>query len=71
MTIYKVITTYHDFDEMEEINRLTDVSDFNTDNWCDYSCFENSPKLKDFITQTEFEALETNQADFIVFRLDE
>lgn len=70
MIIYSVITSYHDFDEMEEINRLTGVSDFNTDNWCNYSCFEDEPKLKNYITKAELEALKTNQADYIAFRLD-
>ena len=68
--IDKVITSFQDVDKMEEINRITGLSLFNTDNWCDLSEFEEHEELQNFITKNEFDALKNGNADYIAFRLD-
>ena len=49
--INKVITRFQDVDKMEEINRITGLSLFNTDNWCDLSEFEEHEELQNFINK--------------------
>lgn len=68
--IDKVITSFQDVDKMEEINRITGLSLFNNDNWCDLSEFEEHEELQNFITKNEFDALKNGNADYIAFRLD-
>ncbi len=68
--INKVITSFKDVDKMEEINKITGLSLFNTDNWCDLSKFEEHEELQNYITENEFDALKNGNADYIAFRLD-
>ncbi len=68
--INKVITSFQDVDDMEEINIITGLNRFNTDNWCDISEFEEHPELKMYISDEEFNALKNNEADYIAFRID-
>ena len=55
---------------MEEINKITGIDAFETDNWVDYYTFEECEKLKNYVEKEEIEALKHKEADFIVFRLD-
>lgn len=66
--IKKVVTVYHDWDKMEEINRITEMSEFNTDNWCDKATFEAYPELYSYISAKDKALLD--KIDFVVFRLD-
>lgn len=70
MIINRVITSYQAPDDMEKINELTDLNIFATDNWVDYSVFEDEPKLKKFVEQEKLDALRNGEADYIAFRLD-
>ncbi|MCD7740502.1 MAG: hypothetical protein LUH11_04050 [Candidatus Gastranaerophilales bacterium] len=69
--INKVITSLQDCDFMEQINTITGLNIFSTDNWVDIEKFEEHPELKKFITNEEFTALLNGNADYIAFRLDE
>ena len=68
--INKVITSFQDVDDMEEINRITGLNLFNTDNWCDLSEFEEHPELKMYVGDEEFNLLKNKEADYIAFRID-
>ena len=69
-TIFKVITNYKEWEKMEEINNITGVEPFDTDNWCDMDQFELHPELKKYVSEEEFEALKNGQTDYIAFRID-
>lgn len=69
--IDKVITSLQNADNMQEINIITGLDMCKTDNWVDFSIFEENPELKDFVTAYEFEALQNGDADYIAFRFDE
>lgn len=68
--IDKVITSLQDADNMQEINIITGLDMCSTDNWVDYSSFEEYPKLKKFVSKDELNALKNKDADFIAFRFD-
>lgn len=70
MFIYKVIQSLQDVDDMEKINRITGLDDFETDNWCDFGEFEEYPELKQFVTEEEYNALKNENADYVAFRID-
>ena len=70
MYINKVITSFQDVESMENINILTGLDEFSTDNWCDLGQFEEVPELRKFITDEEFQALKDKSAEYIVFRMD-
>lgn len=70
MVIYRVIKIFQDPEAMEEINKITGIDAFETDNWVDYYTLEECEKLKNYVEKEEIEALKHNEADFIVFRLD-
>lgn len=70
MVIYRVIKIFQDPEAMEEINKITRIDAFETDNWVDYYTFEECEKLKNYVEKEEIEALKHKEADFIVFRLD-
>ncbi len=67
----KVITSLQDWEDMEEINTITGLNIFSTDNWVDIGEFEEHPELKKFITEEELTALTNGNADYIAFRLDD
>ncbi len=71
VVIFKVITSDQKWENMEQINNITGVEPFDTDNWCDLDQFELHPELKTFISEEEFQALKDNQADYVAFRIDE
>lgn len=68
--IDKVITSLQDADNMQKINIITGLDMCSTDNWVDYSSFEEFPKLKKFVSKDELKALKNKDADFIAFRFD-
>lgn len=68
--IDKVITSLQKPYDMEEINRITGIDSFSTDNWVDYSVFKMFPDLKQYLTNEELEALKNGKADYIAFRLN-
>lgn len=68
--IKKVITVYLDWDLMESLNKVTNLSPFETDNWCDKASFEAYPSLYEFLNNEEKEILNKNEIDFVVFRVD-
>ena len=70
MYINKVITSLQEPDIMEKINIITGLDIFNTDNWCDLSQFKETPQLKMYITDEEFNALKEGRAEYIAFRID-
>ena len=70
MHINKVITSFQDVDSMENINILTGLDAFSTDNWCDLGEFEEIQELNKFITEEELQVLKDNSAEYIAFRLD-
>ena len=70
MVIYRVIKIFQDPEAMEEINKITGIDAFETDNWVDYYTFEECEKLKNYVEKEEIEALKHKEADFIAFRLD-
>ncbi len=70
MIINKVITSLQNPDNMEKINTITGLNVFDTDNWCDFSQFEQYPKLRRYITKEELKALKERKADYIAFRID-
>lgn len=70
MEIYRVIKIYQDPDKMEEINKITEIGAFETDNWIDYYTFKKCVELNDYVEKEDIEALKNNKADFIVFRID-
>lgn len=70
MRICKIISVLLNADNMEEVNDLTGVADFNTDNWCDKSDFKRIPKLYEYLDSYEKEILNNNQVDYVVFRLE-
>jgi len=71
MQIYKVITSYKDWEDMEQINEITGIGTFDTDNWCDSNQFELHPELKKYVTEEEFEAIRNGKTDYIAFRIDD
>ena len=71
VAIFKVITSYKEWEDMEEINNITGVEPFDTDNWCDMDQFELHPELKKYVSEEEFEALKKGQTDYIAFRIDD
>lgn len=70
MIINKVIFSWQDPDDMEEINTITTIDPFRECNCCDYSNFEQYPQLKKFISDEELQALKNGDADYIAFRID-
>lgn len=70
MYIYKVIQNFQDVNNMEEINKITGLDPFESDNWCDLSEFEEHPELKEYLSEEEFEALKKGQTDYIAFKID-
>lgn len=68
--IDKVITSLQKPYDMEEINRITGIDSFSTDNWVDYSVVKMFPDLEQYLTNEELEALKNRNADYIAFRLD-
>lgn len=70
MLINKVVRNYQDPDSMEAINKLTGMSAFETENWCDWDNFKEYPKLKKYITSEKAMALRTGEIDYIAFKLD-
>ena len=70
MYINRVITSSQDVESMENINILTGLDEFSTDNWCDLGQFEEIHELSKFITDDEFQALKDKSAEYIVFRMD-
>ena len=70
MFIYKVIQSLQDVEDMEKINKMTGLSPFESDNWCDYSVFEENSELKQYVSEEEFEAIKNGNTDYIAFRID-
>lgn len=70
MNINKVIFSYQDPDNMEEINKITSLDPFKECNCCGYDDFEEYPQLKQYVTDEELQALKNGDADTIAFRLD-
>ena len=70
MYIYRVIQSLQDFEDMEEINFITGINQFETDNWCDLSEFEDYPQLCKFVENDAIEALKNNECDYIIFRIN-
>lgn len=70
MIINKVIVSYQNPDNMEQINKLTSLDFDHTDNWVDYSTFEDKPELQKFIDDEKLQALKNGEADYIAFRID-
>ena len=70
MYIYKVIANSQDVEDMEKINKMTGMNEFDTENWCDLEQFELHPKLKDYLTVEEFEELQKGNVDYIAFKVD-
>ena len=70
MVINRVIPSFQDVEDMEKINKMTGLYEFETDNWCDKEQFELHPELKKYISEEEFEQLKNGNADYIAFRLD-
>ena len=68
--IDKVITSRQKPDDMEEINDITGLEFWNTDNWCDLGEFEEYPELEQFVEKDELNALKEGNADYIAFRID-
>lgn len=68
--IDKVITVFQDVDTMELINELTGINVFATDNWVDYSIFEEYPELQSYVSKDEYNLLATRKIDYIVFRME-
>lgn len=69
--INKVITSLQDADNMQEINTITGLDMFKTDNWVDLSEFEDNPELRKFVSDSEYDALLNGEANYIVFRFDD
>ena len=70
MVIDKVIMSLQKPDDMEQINKLTSLDFDHTDNWVDYSTFEDKPELQKFIDDEKLQALKNGEADYIAFRID-
>ena len=70
MIINKVIVSYQNPDNMEQINKLTSLDFDHTDNWVDYSTFEDKLELQKFIDDEKLQALKNGEADYIAFRID-
>ena len=70
MIIDKVIMSLQKPDDMEQINKLTSLDFDHTDNWVDYSTFEDKPELQKFIDDEKLQALKNGEADYIAFRID-
>ncbi len=70
MQIDRVIQVSVEPDLMEEINKITGLDEFATDNWCNLEQFYNYKALPEFINDEQFEALKTGEADYIAFRID-
>lgn len=70
MVIYKVIQSLQDVEDMENINKITGLDQFETDNWCDLSEFDEHSELKQYVTEEEFEAIKNGNTDYIAFRID-
>lgn len=77
----KVKTVLLKPEDMETVNISTGIDEFSTDNWCDLSEFErveedikngdsDKTSLKNFVQDTEYEALKNGEIDYIVFRID-
>lgn len=69
--IDRVITSLQDADNMQEINLITGLDMCSTDNWVDYSTFEEYPKLRKYVSADELKALKNKDADYIAFRFDD
>lgn len=69
--IDKVITSLQNADNMQEINIITGLDMCKTDNWIDFSIFEENPELQQFISEDELKALKNKDADYIAFRFDD
>ena len=68
----KVKQIFLDIELMEELNKITGLDAFETDNWCDFYTIEQlrSTKLTEQITQEIYNDLKNKTIDYIVFRLD-
>ena len=67
MRIVKVILNFHDYDEMEKINKITGANEFNDENWVDLEIIEANPELLNYVSEEEINALKNGDADHIVF----
>lgn len=68
--IDKVITKLLKPEQMQTVNKITQIDIFASDNWCGKGQFEETPQLAEFITTAELFAIQNNNADYITFRLD-
>lgn len=66
----RVITSMQKPDAMEQINTITGMNVFVTDNWVSFSTFEDNPELKNFVSDYEYDELQNGNADYIAFRID-
>ncbi|MBR1775958.1 hypothetical protein IJ750_02650 [bacterium] len=67
MRIVKVILNFHDYDEMEIINKITGANEFNDENWVNLEIIEAHPELLKYIPDEQINALKNGDADHIVF----
>lgn len=70
MQIDKVVTVLCNWEDMQEINELTGIDEFATDNWCDKTDFIENKDLCNYIGNDEFKAIMNNEIDYIAFRVD-
>lgn len=68
----KVKQIFLDIELMEELNKITGLDAFETDNWYDFYAIEQlrSTKLTEQITQEIYNDLKNKTIDYVVFRLD-
>ena len=67
MRIVKVILNFHDYDEMEIINKITGANEFNDENWVNLEIIEAHPELLKYIPDEQINVLKNGDADHIVF----
>ena len=57
-------------DEMENVNKITGLDIYETDNWVDYYEIKSHKKLYKYVSKEEIKALKNGEADYIAFRID-
>ncbi len=67
----KVVTVQLDPDTMEELNWLTGINPFGTDNWVSKAGFEDYPNIKKLVSDEQYNAIMEGDIDYIAFRIDE
>lgn len=70
LQIDRVITKRLKPEKMQEVNKITQIDIFASDNWCNKWQFDETPQLAEFVTTAELFAIQNNNADYIAIRLD-